>query len=432
MNFQDLSQSSPQVKTNNSKTFAETTANTMFPKKEQAVILNTINEIPQIEYVKAFSKITPPKNITFASRISNNRFCIYFKDKNTVDELIQNHAYISVNDNQIPFRRLVNPAKRYIISNAHPIIPHEVITEHLLIENIKTLSPISFLKAGFQDELAHISSFRRQVYVHPDDIANVPGSLIIRYENTDFRIFLTDDTLTCYICKQTGHTSNYCKKESNSTASCKNNIQNPSIDENNLNIASNSTLENNKTEENATNNPKNCHNPNLLSQPKNTLSLPNIQIKRPPPPSSCPTSPTISEQPDLHQNNQKPEQPKNLISKLIESKKTKEKLPEPNKKIKKSNSLENIAKNIDDPFISAQSLFSEHEEITISFSQFKYIIENFSNKTINIHTLCDEINVSIPTILKTIEIVRPMINDRAAKIKLTKLSNLLFQSTPQE
>jgi hypothetical protein len=68
----------------------------------------------------------------------------------------------------------------------------------------------------------------------------------------------------------------------------------------------------------------------------------------------------------------------------------------------------------------------------MSFSQLNYILENFSNKAINIHTLCNETMVDIPTVSITIEIVRPMIKDRALKIKLTKLSNLLFQSTPQE
>lgn len=107
--------------------------------------------------------------------------------------------------------------KRFLISNAHPIIPHDIITENLIIEGIKTVSPITFIKSGFHDELAHISSFRRQVYIHPDDIANVPGSLLIKYDNTDFRILLTDDTLTCFICKQTGHTSNFCKKHLENT-----------------------------------------------------------------------------------------------------------------------------------------------------------------------------------------------------------------------
>lgn len=196
-----------QLKTNNlPKSFAETTANTIFPKKEQAIVLNTINDIAQIEYIKAIGKITSTKNISFASHISNNGFCVYFTDKHIVDELVKNYSFISINEHQISFRRLVNPAKRFIISNAHPIIPHEIINEQLLLEGIKTISQITFLKAGFHDELAHISSFRRQVHKHPDDTANVPGSMVIKYDNTDFRIFLTDDTLTCYVCHQTGHT----------------------------------------------------------------------------------------------------------------------------------------------------------------------------------------------------------------------------------
>jgi hypothetical protein len=92
----------------------------------------------------------------------------------------------------------------------------------------------------------------------------------------------------------------------------------------------------------------------------------------------------------------------------------------------------NITMKLLHNFKSMQGLFSENEEIIISFSQFKYILENFSNRSINIHSLCDEVNVVISIMLKTIEMARPKINDRATKTKLTKLSNLLFQSTPQE
>lgn len=84
---------------------------------------------------------------------------------------------------------------------------------------------------------------------HPDDIEKVPGSLIIKYENTDFRIFLTDDTLTCYLCKQTGHTCNYCKKDLNSMNANINIIQKDPIEENTSLTLSNSTQENNKIKE---------------------------------------------------------------------------------------------------------------------------------------------------------------------------------------
>lgn len=81
---------------------------------------------------------------------------------------------------------------------------------------------------------------------------------------------------------------------------------------------------------------------------------------------------------------------------------------------------------------STQNLFSKNDENPMFFPQFKYILENFSNKAIHVHTLCNETKVDISTVSKTIESVRPMIKDRALKTKFTKLSNLLFQSTPQE
>lgn len=62
-----------------------------------------------------------------------NRFCVYFTDEYFVDELVQNYSFISINEHQIPFRHLINPARRLLISNAHHIISHEVINDCLII-----------------------------------------------------------------------------------------------------------------------------------------------------------------------------------------------------------------------------------------------------------------------------------------------------------
>ncbi|KAF0749978.1 Uncharacterized protein FWK35_00018205 [Aphis craccivora] len=115
-NSLETSQSDQQ--TNNTKTFAETTENIQFPKKDQAIVFNSIEDVPQIEYIKAFSQLTSPNNITFAFRISNNRFCIYFANKNIVEQIISQQSHIIViNNTKITFRRLINPAKRTILSN---------------------------------------------------------------------------------------------------------------------------------------------------------------------------------------------------------------------------------------------------------------------------------------------------------------------------
>jgi len=199
--------------TTGKKSFAETTINATLPKKEHAIVFDSIDNTPQIEYIIAISKLTPPKNIKYVSRISNNRFCIYLNNKNTVDFLIDNHPSITLKDQTtIKIRRLINPAKRIIISNVSPAIPNEDIISHLKDLKIQTLSQITHINAGFNiAELAHILSFRRQVYINPDDFLKLPGSLLINHENTHHRIFLSDDTLFCYLCKLKGHTSKQCK-----------------------------------------------------------------------------------------------------------------------------------------------------------------------------------------------------------------------------
>ncbi|CAI6345456.1 unnamed protein product [Macrosiphum euphorbiae] len=44
------------------KSFAETTLNATLPKKEQAIVFDSIDNKPQIEYIIAFSKLIPPKH----------------------------------------------------------------------------------------------------------------------------------------------------------------------------------------------------------------------------------------------------------------------------------------------------------------------------------------------------------------------------------
>ena len=57
-----------------------------------------------------------------------------------------------------------------------------------------------------------MDSFNRQLYIKPDDNDKLPSSIIIVFKQTEYRMFLSNDTVMCYLCKQTGHTSNRCKK----------------------------------------------------------------------------------------------------------------------------------------------------------------------------------------------------------------------------
>ncbi|CAI6346675.1 unnamed protein product [Macrosiphum euphorbiae] len=51
------------------------------------------------------------------------------------------------------------------------------------------------------------------MFINQEDITKLPGSLVINFNQTSFRIFFTDDRITCFLCKEVGHTSASCKKQ---------------------------------------------------------------------------------------------------------------------------------------------------------------------------------------------------------------------------
>lgn len=179
---------------------------------DQVIVMNSVDEIKQIQYIIALNNITDATNIISASRISNNRFCIFLKGQQIANDIINNHSAIYIDNIVIPIRKLINPSKRIILSNVYLAIPNLIIIEALVNLDIKITFPITALKAGFQlDKFAHITSFRRQLYINPEDFSKLPGSVAITSDNTTYRIFITDDIVTCFLCKRTGHVSSSCK-----------------------------------------------------------------------------------------------------------------------------------------------------------------------------------------------------------------------------
>lgn len=434
------------------KTFAETTANLSFPKKNQAIIFNTIDDIPQIEYIKAISLITNPSNIKFASRISNNRFCIYFANSNIVNDIINRCQTITVDNNNIELRRLENQAKRIIISNVSPIIPHTYITDALNLIGINTLTPITFLKAGFStDKLSHIISFRRQTHIKFEDASKLPGSLVIHFENTDYRIFLTDDTLTCYLCKRTGHTSAHCKNTSEQSKSPPSSqIANlPSQLELNTNPKTN--IDNtNDSETLYTEDNQNTNDSAILHTEDNQ----NTYLEQTPTPEKLNYTPQINEH--QHNNIQIMDSSQELFPPNTthttqfkrqisdsSSQKTKDPPspinPEKIKTIKKSkirsrsNSSTRPGENNDEAFKPIELFFEENQNSPINFLQFKFILEQSTNKHINIHSLCQQVGIDIISLISLIEKIRPNITKyKTMKSRLMKFANLLFQVLPPQ
>lgn len=184
-----------------------------FPTKEQAIIVNVVENVKLSDYVVSIGSLIGPKNLLFASRISNNRICMYLHSKDTVDRLIQTHKSVLVEGHEVNIRRLITPAKRLILSNVCPTIPHEIIKCELEKAGLKLVSPVSFLRAGIPlDQYSHVLSFRRQVYISPteDQNCNLPNTLLIPFEETTYRIFISTDELSCFLCKQSGHIAKNC------------------------------------------------------------------------------------------------------------------------------------------------------------------------------------------------------------------------------
>lgn len=262
-----------------------------------------------------------------------------------VDQLIQNNQNINIGNQTIKLRRLHNPDKRIILSNVFPNIPNSPILDQLLKYNIIPTSPISFLRAGsIANGLDHVLSFRRQLFISHDDIEKLPTSMLINYNSANYRIFLSDDTVTCFLCKEKGHTSTSCPTNISKTLTPDTSLMTHPMDldmeTNNTNIiipiahqAPPAVNLNDKVLDCYAVNPSDKENPT-------TPNVSNLQpeksqtggIKRPAPPTSSPTSsppqsPTRTNQPPKSQKNNQ------IINKKTEENITK---IDPKKKLKSS------------------------------------------------------------------------------------------------
>jgi hypothetical protein len=161
-------------------------------------------------------KIVLTKNIVFVSRISNNRFYFFLSSKKILDSLLEFTQTIEMNDQLIQIRRLINSSKRNVISIVCPSIHNQIIIDALENINITLIFETVYLKAGINTEgYVLMLSFHRQFFIKHENALNFPGSLSLHQNQSDFRVFLTDDRITCFLCKSTGYTSNNYKKKIN-------------------------------------------------------------------------------------------------------------------------------------------------------------------------------------------------------------------------
>jgi hypothetical protein len=203
-----------QKETQQTMSYASVAQKMQFPKKEQAIVLDAIDGISIREYTLSIGNKVGPCHIRYVSRISQGRICIYLSSEEQADKL--NQETVKIGNHILEIRPLITKSKRIIISNVCPIIPHSVLESKLNELNIKTTSRITSIRAGINEPgYAHILSFRRQVYVNPEDTIKLPESMQINFDNTLYWIYFSTEKLTCFICKEEGHLAKYCKTTGN-------------------------------------------------------------------------------------------------------------------------------------------------------------------------------------------------------------------------
>ncbi|KAJ4429321.1 hypothetical protein ANN_26325 [Periplaneta americana] len=168
----------PKATPSNQVTYSKVLQST--PSRDQAIIIESSDNITIKDYVLAVAKFTDPSNIRFISRISNGRISIYLASKKNVEELTTKYQRIMINNESLQLRPFLTKYKRVILSNVCPVIPHSLIEESLLQFDVKPTSPIEYIKAGISTPgFSHILSFRHQMYVQPDDFEKLPESMLI-------------------------------------------------------------------------------------------------------------------------------------------------------------------------------------------------------------------------------------------------------------
>ncbi|KAG5871875.1 hypothetical protein JTB14_026465 [Gonioctena quinquepunctata] len=122
---------------NTLQTYSNIVSTQKIPTRDQAIVLSTIDGTKIHDYIIAVGALVQPKNIFYASKISNGRICIYLSSKKILDELLTATNRININGSQVEVRRLISPAQRLVISNICSTIPNP-IEEQLRKMGLKT------------------------------------------------------------------------------------------------------------------------------------------------------------------------------------------------------------------------------------------------------------------------------------------------------
>lgn len=383
----------------NLKSYAGAATTDIFPSKDQAIIIEAHEGLTIKDYVSKLSTVINASDIRFVSRIANNRICVFLSTKKIANYLTDNYQTFTINGIEVSVRPLLSKHVRVIISNVCPVIPHEVIKNALQQVNVQTSSNISFVRAGLPEPgMTHIMSFRRQFFVHPDEVHKLPQSLLIPYQETSYRLFFTTDNITCFKCKSEGHIASKCPI---------NNIS--------LTPVINRAVENNNDNLLAENPPSDqpCDNAND-SVAMDYTNFPPIN-KRSFPSESSSTPENLSSN-DPNCKDQAPKHPK--------KKKAKNANVEPGSQDSSTN------KSMDDLLLPTKTFIdSNQDQLPLSYTQFKSMLENSFGVPDPIPIVKDY-STDFNAIISMLKETYSLLNERSIKGRFTRIIKKLKRHIP--
>ena len=101
----------------NRSSYAATAKRDPFPKKDQAIVIESFPEIPISEYLVDICRITRSSNIRFAPKISNGRVCMFLAGKKVADDITDKHSSVNIRGHSLKLRPLITKYKKFILSN---------------------------------------------------------------------------------------------------------------------------------------------------------------------------------------------------------------------------------------------------------------------------------------------------------------------------
>lgn len=187
-----------------------------YPRKDQAIIINQIPNIPVKDHVLSLGKIINPSKILFASSISQQRLCVYLSNREEASKLVRNYSKLLVKNIETPIRSYLTPTHRLLLW-VMPDVSNEIILHNLKQLKVIPTSNIYSLSMGMSDTgYSHIKSFRRFVFVH-DNHPTLPDKVEINCNNETYTMFITIDNTKCSRCNKFGHESENCKQTNHTT-----------------------------------------------------------------------------------------------------------------------------------------------------------------------------------------------------------------------